>query len=80
MNIRDVHIRFEDISEASSQRDQIGQTTFGCLLSELDLKTVDVDGKAIFHDRTTTGGKITKILKLEGLAIYLNPQDTLIIH
>ena len=34
----------------------------------------------MFHDRATTGGKITKILKLEGLAIYLNPQDTLIIH
>lgn len=58
----------------------MGQTTFGILLSELDLKTVDAEGNAIFHDRAKIGGKITKILKMEGLAIYLNPQDTLIIH
>ena len=81
MNIKDVHVRFEDISDAGdSKRNQIGQTTFGVLLSELDLKTVDGEGNAIFHDRTAIGGKITKILKMEGLAIYLNPQDTLIIH
>ena len=81
MNIKDVHVRFEDISDAGdSKRNQIGQTTFGVLLSELDLKTVDGEGNAIFHDRTAKGGKITKILKMEGLAIYLNPQDTLIIH
>ena len=82
MNIRDVHIRFEDINEtgSQSQKDQIGLTTFGCLLTELDLKTVDENGNAVFHDRMVTGGKITKILKLEGLAIYLNPQDTLVIH
>jgi len=55
-------------------------TTFGLLLSELDLKTVDTEGNAIFHDRSVTGGKITKVLKMEGMAIYLNPQDTVIIH
>ena len=81
MNIKDVHVRFEDISDSGdSKRNQIGQTTFGILMSELDLKTVDGEGNAIFHDRTAKGGKITKILKMEGLAIYLNPQDTLIIH
>ena len=75
MNIKDVHVRFEDISDDSSgaRRNQVGQTTFGLLLSELDLKTVDAEGNAIFHDRAVTGGKITKILKMEGLAIYLNP-------
>lgn len=83
MNIKDVHVRLEDVSESGSgdsQRTQIGQTTLGILLGELDLKTVDADGNAIFHDRTATGNKITKILKMEGFAIYLNPQDSLIIH
>ena len=42
-------------------------------MSELDLKTVDDEGNAIFHDRTAAGGKITKILKMEGFAMYLNP-------
>ena len=74
VDIKDVHIRFEDISDSvESKRNQIGQTTFGILLSELDLRTVDGEGNAIFHDRTAAGGKITKILKMEGLAIYLNP-------
>ncbi len=73
MNIRDVHVRFEDISSVSNAKNQIGQTTFGFLLSAIHLKTVDAEGKAIFHDRNVIGGKITKVLKMEGLAIYLNP-------
>ena len=74
MNIKNVHIRFEDISdEGESKRNQIGQTTFGVLLSELDLKTVDAEGNTIFHDRAVTGSKITKIMKMRGLAVYLNP-------
>jgi hypothetical protein len=67
------------LTESQNQRN-FGQTTFGLLLTSLEVLTVDKDGIKVFHDRTTGSTNIIKVLKLEGLAVYLNPRDPLIIH
>lgn len=84
VKIEDVHVRLEEEVNATQDVEKssanYGQTTFGLLLSSLEVQTVDKNGAPVFHDRTTTTSNIIKVLKLEGLAIYLNPQDPLIIH
>ena len=80
INIKDVHIRLEEEEISDKNKKSLGLTTAGILMSSLEFKTIDKNGNPVFHDRTVTKGKITKILKMEGLAIYMNPQDTLIIH
>ena len=72
-----MHVRLEEEPDAVKSLSQsnkgYGVTTFGLLLSSLDVLTVDKDGQPIFHDRTTATNNIIKVLKLEGLAVYLNP-------
>ena len=82
--IEDVHVRLEEepdaIRDLELSSKGYGQTNFGLLLSTLEVQTVDKDGRPVFHDRSTATSNIIKVLKLDGLAIYLNPQDPLIIH
>ena len=78
VKIEDVHVRLEEepgnsLQDLEQSSKGYGVTTFGLLLSTLEVLTVDKDGKPVFHDRTANTSNIIKVLKLDGLAVYLNP-------
>jgi len=81
INIKEVHIRVEHMVFADRLHERESkQSSFGILIRKFEIRTTDKDGKEIFHDRTQSKQDIIKQVALEGLAVYLNPHDTAMIH
>jgi hypothetical protein len=81
VKITDVHIRVEHMISAERLNDREGkQSSFGILLRSFEVCTTDRNGSEIFHDRTQNKANIFKKVSLDGLAVYLNPYDAIMIH
>eukprot|EP00347_Sterkiella_histriomuscorum_P018285 403346093 len=76
ITIQDVHIRFED--HFTSQQ----QYNFGICLKLLEVQTTNNQWIRKFVDRTQSGAgqNLFKLLKIEGFGLYLNPNDSMIVH
>ncbi len=75
ITITKVHFRMEETVSTADTK----QSTFGILMHSLKINTVDKDDKETFHDREKNSHFFKKLV-MEGLAVYLNPADPLLIH
>jgi hypothetical protein len=75
ITITKVHFRMEETVATAETK----QSTFGILMHSLKINTVDKDDSETFHDRERNSNFFKKLV-MDGLAVYLNPADPLIIH
>lgn len=76
IKILDLHLRFEDHFLGDQQY------SFGIVMNSLNASTTNHDWIPKYIDRTQSGNNsnLYKILRIEGIGVYLNPNDNLIVH
>ena len=74
VKVKSVHVRLEEHFSGDSSY------TFGAMLSSLDINTTNENWYPQYVDRNKTTTNLFKLLKVEGLSIYVNPNDSFIIH
>jgi len=75
ITITKVHVRMEETVASSDSK----QSSFGILMNSLKINTVDKDDNPTFHDREKSSIFFKKLV-MDGLALYLNPADPVLIH